>query len=98
MDLKRLEQKMKNAPSGFWFDFQQKLLGMRETVEEAADRYFKAYRTYQEFRQGIAGRSKDSLIQAKKMLRESRLVFNRNFSQWKNMVRWIYQGPYPMAN
>lgn len=98
MDLKRLEQKLKNSPSGFWFDFQQKLLGMRQAVEEAADGYFNSYRTYQEFRQGIAGRSKDSLVQAKRMLRESRMVFKRNFSQWRNTVRWIYQGPYPMAN
>jgi stearoyl-CoA desaturase (delta-9 desaturase) len=87
MDLKHLEKKFKPAPPDFWMPLHTRLLGMRNTLEEAAELYSKAKKNYQEFKTSMADRSRESFVAAKHLLEQRKQSFENTLEQWRELVR-----------
>ncbi len=98
MDLKRLETRLKPAPTEFWAPLHQHLLGMRQALEEAADCYAKAKKNYLEFKNNLAIRSRDSLQAAKQNLKDKEKAFQASLSQWRESIRAACRGFAPGMN
>jgi len=91
MDLKRIETRLRPAPPEFWMPVYTHLLGMRKTLEEAAELYTKACKNYEEFKRNMADRSRESLQSAKDALEERKRAFEEVLDQWRALIRQGYQ-------
>jgi hypothetical protein len=83
MDLKKLEKKLQPAPQEFWMPLYNRLLGLRQALEETAELYAKARKNYQEFKSNVANRSLESLQSAKDSLAEREKAFKEMLDQWR---------------
>jgi len=85
MDLKQLQRKLSNTRPEIWASIQQKVQGLKASLEEAAQHYAKAYKAYLDFKEGLAQRSRDSYASAKRSVRESKKELQALMKQWQQV-------------
>lgn len=95
MDFKRLKDKMNRIPSEFWLPLQERLLKLRQGLEEAALQFTQAKRNYLEFRKNVAERSRESLKTAQESLRETEQAFQQKWELWRKTIRQLGRGFVP---
>jgi stearoyl-CoA desaturase (delta-9 desaturase) len=92
MDFKRLREKMNRLPSDFCLPLQERLLKVRQGLEEAALQWAQAKKNYLEFRRCVADRSRESLHHARQSLKETERAFKENLELWKKTIREVGRG------
>jgi len=82
MELKRVEQAN---------PFYERLLGLRQTLLDAAELYAKARKNYLEFKRNATDRSRESIEAAKENLRLRKAAFEAGWREWKEAVRLSFR-------
>lgn len=87
MDLKRLKGRINPKPAEFWIPLYNRLLAMRQGLEEAAEHCARARKNYQELKTNLAKYSRESLQAARENLREKEKSFQQSLAQWRESFR-----------
>jgi len=93
MEMKRLESKLLKSRPEIWASIQLKVQGLRNSLEEAAEHYAKAYKVYLDFKEGLAQRSRDSYASAKQAVRQKRKELQALMKEWQLTLRPLNPTP-----